>query len=290
MVRQKAASLSGIGGTKDIFPVKSYSYEEHPTAPVSILILRALQQALYAAEDYLEGLSQEGWHSCAAPRPLQAPQPPPAPVVETTAPIAAPPAKTDPIGDLISLDPQPTPARGQLSPAQQQAMYAQFFSGLDKEKFLAAMMGSAGPGVASGPDRNPFIRPSAEGSAPIQVQAPEPDSHVPGAYGGLINNLQQPIVQGDDYSKPFFNFQASGPLTGTPPPAPRAPVKQGGRSSHSVSVHPELFSDWAPPQGADWTTGAGESTQETAAIPSTKACSCAIRHALCFMVHDMVTK
>ena len=52
---QDTSELSGVGGTKDVFPVKSYSQESTPTLPVTILILRALQQALYAAEDYLEG-------------------------------------------------------------------------------------------------------------------------------------------------------------------------------------------------------------------------------------------
>lgn len=52
---QDTSELSGVGGRKDVFPLKSYSQESTPTLPVTILILRALQQALYAAEDYLEG-------------------------------------------------------------------------------------------------------------------------------------------------------------------------------------------------------------------------------------------
>jgi len=52
---QDAANLSGVGGTKDVFPLKSFSQEVTPTVPVSILMMRALQQALYAADDYLEG-------------------------------------------------------------------------------------------------------------------------------------------------------------------------------------------------------------------------------------------
>ena len=52
---QDTSKLSGVGGTKDVFSLKSHSQESTPTVPVTILILRALQQALYAAEDYLEG-------------------------------------------------------------------------------------------------------------------------------------------------------------------------------------------------------------------------------------------
>ena len=51
---QETAGLSGVGGTKDVFPVKSFSQEIEPTIPVSILLLRALQHALYSAVDYLE--------------------------------------------------------------------------------------------------------------------------------------------------------------------------------------------------------------------------------------------
>ena len=51
---QEVAGLTGAGGTKDVFPVKSFSHKIEPTTPVSILLMRALQHALYAAEDYLE--------------------------------------------------------------------------------------------------------------------------------------------------------------------------------------------------------------------------------------------
>ena len=44
-----------MGGPKDVFPVKAFSHESEPISSVSILILRALKHALYAAEDYLEG-------------------------------------------------------------------------------------------------------------------------------------------------------------------------------------------------------------------------------------------
>ena len=53
------AYLSGSGGIKDVFPVKSYSNEYKPTLDVGILLLHGLQHALYAAEDYLDDKQQD---------------------------------------------------------------------------------------------------------------------------------------------------------------------------------------------------------------------------------------
>ena len=47
---QEVASLSGSGGTKDVFPMKSFSNEYEPTPDVGVLILRGLQHALFAAQ------------------------------------------------------------------------------------------------------------------------------------------------------------------------------------------------------------------------------------------------
>ncbi|DBA72796.1 TPA: hypothetical protein ACH3X2_010185 [Trebouxia sp. C0005] len=44
---------SGVGGSKDILPIKNLSKETEPTPEAGVLVCRALQQALYAAVDYL---------------------------------------------------------------------------------------------------------------------------------------------------------------------------------------------------------------------------------------------
>ena len=44
---------AGVGGRKDILPVKSLSNEMGPTTEISALMCTALEQALYAAEDYV---------------------------------------------------------------------------------------------------------------------------------------------------------------------------------------------------------------------------------------------
>ena len=44
---------SGVGGLKDILPIKNLSTETRPTPEAGVLVCRALQQALYAAVDYL---------------------------------------------------------------------------------------------------------------------------------------------------------------------------------------------------------------------------------------------
>ena len=50
---QELEDSSGVGGRKDILPIKSLSSETAPTAEVRVLVCRAMQQALYAAVDYL---------------------------------------------------------------------------------------------------------------------------------------------------------------------------------------------------------------------------------------------
>jgi len=42
-----------VGGQKDILPVKNLNSETAPTLEAGVLMLKALQQALYAAMDYL---------------------------------------------------------------------------------------------------------------------------------------------------------------------------------------------------------------------------------------------
>ena len=42
-----------MGGRKDILPIKNLSNETEPTPEAGVLMCRALQQALYAAVDYL---------------------------------------------------------------------------------------------------------------------------------------------------------------------------------------------------------------------------------------------
>ena len=50
---QELEGTAGVGGQKDILPIKNFSSEAAPTAEASMLMLKALQQALYAAMDYL---------------------------------------------------------------------------------------------------------------------------------------------------------------------------------------------------------------------------------------------
>ena len=54
-VLQDLEDRSGVGGCKDILPIKNLSKEITPTPEASVLVCRALQQALYAAVDYLRG-------------------------------------------------------------------------------------------------------------------------------------------------------------------------------------------------------------------------------------------
>ena len=50
---QELEGTAGVGGQKDILPIKNLSNETAPSVKTSILMLKALQQALYAAMDYL---------------------------------------------------------------------------------------------------------------------------------------------------------------------------------------------------------------------------------------------
>ena len=50
---QELEDSSGVGGRKDILPIKNLCKETAPTAEARLLVCRALQQALYAAVDYL---------------------------------------------------------------------------------------------------------------------------------------------------------------------------------------------------------------------------------------------
>ena len=50
---QELEDTSGVGGRKDILPIKNLSNETAPTAEARVLVCRAVQQALYAAVDYL---------------------------------------------------------------------------------------------------------------------------------------------------------------------------------------------------------------------------------------------
>ena len=49
---QELEDSSGVGGRKDILPIKNLSSETAPTVEARVLVCRALQQALYAAVDY----------------------------------------------------------------------------------------------------------------------------------------------------------------------------------------------------------------------------------------------
>ena len=53
---QELEETSGVGGRKDILPIKNLCKEMAPTAEVRVLVCRALQQALYAAVDYLRAM------------------------------------------------------------------------------------------------------------------------------------------------------------------------------------------------------------------------------------------
>lgn len=58
--KQKLASESGLGGAKDIFPVKSYSSETEPAAQVAVLLFGAIRHALFAATDFLRAQARQG--------------------------------------------------------------------------------------------------------------------------------------------------------------------------------------------------------------------------------------
>lgn len=50
---QELEETSGVGGRKDILPVKNLSSELGPTTELTALMCSTLQQCLYAAEDYI---------------------------------------------------------------------------------------------------------------------------------------------------------------------------------------------------------------------------------------------
>ena len=50
---QEVADVSGVGGRKDVLPIKNFCDESEPTAEAGILVYRTLQEALYAAIDHL---------------------------------------------------------------------------------------------------------------------------------------------------------------------------------------------------------------------------------------------
>ena len=50
---QEVADMSGVGGRKDLLPIKNFCDESEPTTEAGILVYRALQEALYAAIDHL---------------------------------------------------------------------------------------------------------------------------------------------------------------------------------------------------------------------------------------------
>ena len=53
MKLQELEETSGVGGRKDILPIKNLSQETAPSVEAGMLVCRALQQALFAAVDYL---------------------------------------------------------------------------------------------------------------------------------------------------------------------------------------------------------------------------------------------
>lgn len=50
---QELEETAGVGGRKDILPVKNLSNEMGPTTELSALMCKALEQCLFAAEDYI---------------------------------------------------------------------------------------------------------------------------------------------------------------------------------------------------------------------------------------------
>lgn len=52
-VVQEVADMSGVGGRKDVLPIKNFCDESEPTTEAGTLVYRALQEALYAAIDHL---------------------------------------------------------------------------------------------------------------------------------------------------------------------------------------------------------------------------------------------
>ena len=50
---QAVAIKAGVGGQKDVFPIKCMTDESGPTPALQALVCTALQKALYYAEDYV---------------------------------------------------------------------------------------------------------------------------------------------------------------------------------------------------------------------------------------------
>lgn len=50
---QAVATSAGVGGQKDVFPIKSMTDESGPNPALQALVCTAVQQALYYAEDYV---------------------------------------------------------------------------------------------------------------------------------------------------------------------------------------------------------------------------------------------
>lgn len=50
---QTVATNAGVGGQKDVFPIKSMTDESGPTAALQALVCSAVQKALFYAEDYV---------------------------------------------------------------------------------------------------------------------------------------------------------------------------------------------------------------------------------------------
>lgn len=58
---QELVESSGVGGRKDIMPIKNFSEGMTSTAEVRVLVCRALQQALFAAVDQLRERKNVSW-------------------------------------------------------------------------------------------------------------------------------------------------------------------------------------------------------------------------------------
>ena len=52
-ILQVVATTAGVGGQKDVFPIKSMTDESGPNPALQALVCTAVQQALYYAEDYV---------------------------------------------------------------------------------------------------------------------------------------------------------------------------------------------------------------------------------------------
>ncbi|KAK9815950.1 hypothetical protein WJX72_012481 [[Myrmecia] bisecta] len=55
---REVTMLAGVGGTKDVFPVKSFSHEYEPQYEAGVLLFHAIKHALFAATDYISELPE----------------------------------------------------------------------------------------------------------------------------------------------------------------------------------------------------------------------------------------